>query len=77
MHEGNPGPGRPTRCPACGLYLEVVIREGTPELYYDYAAWARRCKSPALGGPSMCLARTAAPGVEQQRLPLVRGAVAG
>jgi hypothetical protein len=32
-----------------------------PELAYDFAAWSRQCKSPLLGGPSMCLARAFEP----------------
>jgi hypothetical protein len=50
-----------TRCPQCGLELQVSVREGAPELGYDFVAWNGRCKFPLLGGPSMCLARASEP----------------
>jgi hypothetical protein len=37
------------------------MREAGPELAYDFAAWSQQCKSPLLGGPSMCLARAFEP----------------
>jgi hypothetical protein len=56
-----------TQCPRCGLLLEVTAREGGPEVGYDFAAWSRVCRSPHLGGPSMCLARACASGVAPSR----------
>jgi hypothetical protein len=37
------------------------MRGAGPELAYDFTAWIRMCKSPLLGGPSMCLARAFEP----------------
>ncbi len=54
-------PGHQSRCPRCGLTLQVTVRGAGPELGYDFAAWNRVCKSPLLGGPSMCLARACEP----------------
>jgi hypothetical protein len=41
--------------------LHVLMRGAGPELAYDFAAWSGLCKSPLLGGPSMCLARAFEP----------------
>jgi hypothetical protein len=38
------------------LPFEVRAKKGTPTLHYDITLWDRLCKSPALGGPSLCLA---------------------
>ena len=51
------GPGHASRCPRCGLALQVRMRGEGPELAYDFPAWSRQCRLPLLGGPSMCLAR--------------------
>ena len=61
MSENAEGPGHVSRCPRCGLPLHVLMRGLGPELAYDFAAWSRQCKSPLLGGPSMCLARAFEP----------------
>jgi hypothetical protein len=45
-----------TRCPVCGLELEVSTGGAAPMLEYDFGTWGRLCPSTALGGPSMCLA---------------------
>ena len=69
----NPGPsGHQSRCPRCGLEIEVVARGGGPELGYDFAAWNRLCKEPMLGGPSMCLARACFPVVSAMKAGAVR-----
>src|SRR5688572_8105692 len=47
--------GHHTRCPICGLALQVVSRGAVLELHYDFAVWDRACKTPDLGGPSICL----------------------
>jgi hypothetical protein len=54
-------PGRRSRCPICGLQLQVIARGAAPALEYDFQEWSRVCKFPASGGPSMCLAGTAGP----------------
>ncbi len=63
MSESEKGSGHSTRCPRCGLVLRIMAHADGPELGYDFAAWGRICRSPQLGGPSMCLARACAPGV--------------
>ncbi len=53
--------GHRSRCPMCGLELHVRAGGTAPLLAYDFPEWARLCKMPASGGPSMCLALTAGP----------------
>ena len=53
--------GHRSRCPVCGLELEVVAGGAAPMLAYDFPEWARLCKLSASGGPSMCLALTMGP----------------
>ena len=67
MNESEKGPGHHTRCPRCGLVLRIMARADGPELGYDFAAWSRACRSPHLGGPSMCLARACESGVAHFR----------
>lgn len=43
------------RCPRCGLCMEISDCGGQAQFSYDYGAWDRRCRSPMLGGPSVCL----------------------
>jgi hypothetical protein len=38
-----------------------MTRADGPELAYDFVAWNRACRTPQLGGPSMCLARACEP----------------
>jgi hypothetical protein len=71
--------GHKSRCPRCGLTFEVTVRDAGPELGYDFAAWDRLCRSPLLGGPSMCLARACEPvpalidvGAEYRHDPVVK-----
>jgi hypothetical protein len=61
MHSSRNDSGRKSRCPLCGLSLEVVTLSSGPELRYDFPVWDRLCKRPALGGPSMCLAGMSVP----------------
>lgn len=56
--------GHHTRCPICGLALQVVSQGSVLELHYDFAVWDRACKTPDLGGPSICLARACEPAAE-------------
>lgn len=53
--------GHQSRCPRCGLPLQVIARGDGRELSYDFVAWNRLCKDPLLGGPSICLARACEP----------------
>ena len=70
--------GHKSHCPRCGLTFEITVRDGGPELGYDFAAWNRVCRSPLLGGPSMCLAQACelvAPidiGLEYRDSPVVK-----
>jgi hypothetical protein len=54
-------PGHATRCPSCGLALQVSMRGQGPEMTYDFSTWSRVCRFPLLGGPSVCLARSFEP----------------
>lgn len=45
-----------SRCPVCGLALEVRAGGASPMLEYEFPEWSRLCRSPELGGPSLCLA---------------------
>jgi hypothetical protein len=66
-------PGHHSRCPRCGLALEVVARDGARDIAYDFAAWNRLCKAPMLGGPSMCLAQACTPPARPVDQPAERG----
>jgi hypothetical protein len=61
MSERRATPGRRSRCPLCGLELQVFAGSEAPVLTYDFPDWSRLCKLPASGGPSMCLAMTTGP----------------
>jgi hypothetical protein len=61
MSEKRAAPGRRSRCPVCGLELQVLAASATPVLVYDFPEWSRLCKFSACGGPSMCLALTTGP----------------
>ena len=61
MSQKRATPGRRSRCPVCGLELQVMAGNATPVLVYDFPEWSRLCKLSACGGPSMCLAQTTGP----------------
>jgi hypothetical protein len=61
MSQEHVAPGHRSRCPVCGLELQVVAAGAAPMLAYDFPEWARLCKLSAAGGPSMCLALTMGP----------------
>jgi hypothetical protein len=72
-------PVRTSVCPTCGLRLEVECRADGVQIGYDFAAWDRQCRFPALGGPSLCLGRTlpaeplfVGPGAERPERPRAR-----
>ena len=44
-----------TRCPDCGLLLEVQAENGKAEVHYDHAQWERECNRVWLDGPIRCL----------------------
>jgi hypothetical protein len=61
MSQKRATPGRRSRCPVCGLELQVFTDSAAPVLAYDFPEWSRLCKLSASGGPSMCLALTTGP----------------
>jgi hypothetical protein len=65
--------GRRSRCPVCGLQLQVCARGSTPVLEYDFPEWTRLCRFSAAGGPSMCLALTVKPLAAVPSTPLGSG----
>jgi Zn-finger nucleic acid-binding protein len=44
-----------TKCPDCGLLLEVQAENGNTEVQYDRAQWERECRRVWLDGPLWCL----------------------
>jgi hypothetical protein len=61
MSEKRATPGRRSRCPVCGLELQVFAGSEAPVLTYDFPEWSRLCKLRDSGGPSICLAMTTGP----------------
>jgi hypothetical protein len=61
MSQKGATPGRRSRCPLCGLELQIMAGDEAPVLAYDFPEWSRLCKLSACGGPSMCLALTTGP----------------
>lgn len=61
MSQEDVAPGHRSRCPVCGLQLQVLARGTAPVLEYDFPEWTRLCKFSAAGGPSMCLALAVRP----------------
>ena len=56
------GPGKPAGdsqkafpCPHCGLMLTLLPDKLGTHLSFDFAEWQRRCRSPGLESPVLCL----------------------
>lgn len=56
------GPGKPAggsqrsfACPHCGLMLTILPDKLGTHLSFDFGEWKRRCRSPGLESPVLCL----------------------